>query len=66
MRSCKEKRFSLHAGMNRDSKTKGGIVGISHEYNAIEKWAMTAHLRAAIPITSKISVECKKREMKKN
>ena len=34
--------------MNRDSKTKGGIIGISQDYKAVEKWALTAHLRAAV------------------
>ena len=29
-------------------KVKGGIVGISQDYNAVEKWAMTAHLRVAV------------------
>ena len=34
--------------MNQDSKTKGGIVGISQDYNAVEKWAMTAYLGVAV------------------
>ena len=42
------KYFSLHEGMNDDSDTKGGIVNISHDYNAGEKWELTAHLRCAV------------------
>ena len=34
--------------MNKDSKTKGGIIGVTQDINAVEKWAMTAHLRAAV------------------
>ena len=29
-------------------KVKGGIVDTSQDYNPIEKWAMAAHLRAAV------------------
>ena len=48
MCSCKQNIFSLHAGMNRDSKAKCGIVGVSQDYNAFEKWEVTAHLRGAV------------------
>ena len=30
--------------MNWDFKTKGGIVDISQDYNAVKKWTMIAHL----------------------
>ena len=29
-------------------KVKGGIVDISQDYNAVEKWAITAHVRAGV------------------
>lgn len=29
---CKRNLFSLNTGMNRDSKTKGGIFGISQDH----------------------------------
>ena len=38
----------MRGGINRDSKTKDGAVGISQDYNAIEKRAMAAQLRAAV------------------
>ena len=31
--------------MNRDSKTKGGIVGISGNGGAVQSWNLTAHDR---------------------
>ena len=34
--------------MNKNSKTKGGIMRITQNYKDVEKWAMTAHLRAAV------------------
>ena len=40
--------FSLHAGMNWDSKTKGRILDISQDYDAVENWAMNAHLKAVV------------------
>ena len=33
---------------SRFQKVEGGIVGLSQDYNAIEKWAMTARLRGAV------------------
>ena len=47
MCSCKQNIFSLYAGINWDSKTKSGIVGVGQDYNSIKKWVMTAHFRAA-------------------
>ena len=32
--------------MNRDSKTKGGIVGISLNQGTVQRWILTAHDRA--------------------
>ena len=34
--------------MNRYSKTKGGIIGVSNDVQAVEKWTLTSHLRADI------------------
>lgn len=34
--------------VNRDSKIKGGIVGISQKAGALERWFATAHERAAV------------------
>ena len=42
------KIFSLYAGMNQDFETKGEIIGVSQDYNAVEKWAITIHVRAAV------------------
>ena len=55
--------FSLHARMNWDSKTKGGIVDISQDYDAVEKWTMTAHLKAAVH--SNYKDICRKQEIRK-
>ena len=56
----------MHAGNNWHSKAKDEIVDISQDYNAVEKWAMIAHLRAAVHATSKIFLESKKEENKRN
>ena len=40
--------MTLAQSMNRDSKTKGGIIGISQDYDAVEKWTLSSHLRAAV------------------
>ena len=34
--------------MNKDTKTKGGIIGVTQDYNAVEKLTLTAHLRASV------------------
>ena len=44
-------------------KAKGGIVDISQDYKAVEKWAMTAHLRAAVHPNFKDI--CRKQETEK-
>ena len=43
-------------------KTKSGIVDISQDYNAAEKWAMTAHLRVSVHANFKVI--CRKQETK--
>lgn len=45
--------MALEQSVNRDSKTKGGIVGISQKEGALEKWFLTAHERAAVTTTTK-------------
>ena len=60
MCSCTQNIFSLHAGMK---KVKGGIVGISQDYNAVKKWAMTVNLRVAVHANFKDI--CKKQEKRK-
>ena len=47
--------FSYHAGMNWDSKAKGGIVDIYKDYNELQ-----------FMLISYIFVESKKRQRKKN
>ena len=37
---------TIEQTMNRDSKTKGGIVGISLNRGAVQRWILTAHDRA--------------------
>ena len=46
--------MALEQGLNRDSKMKGGIIGVSHDKNAVEKWIITAHLRAALTSNFKV------------
>ena len=68
--------MALDQGLNRDSKMKGGIIGVSHDENAVEKWTITAHrhnenavekwtitahLRAAVTSNSKVMSELKKK-----
>ena len=60
MCSCEQNIFSLHEGLNDDSNTKGGIVNISEDYNAEEKWAVTARLRGAVH--AKFKYICRKQE----
>ena len=36
---------TIEQTMNRDSKTKGGIVGISVNGGAVQNWNLTAHDR---------------------
>ena len=40
--------MTLEQSSNLDSKSKGGIVGISTKKNAVERWFLTSHERAAI------------------
>ena len=40
--------MALEQSINRDSKSKGGIIGISQNPNAVDRWFLTSHERAAI------------------
>lgn len=40
--------MALEQSINLDSKSKGGIIGMSTKENAVEKWFLTSHERAAI------------------
>lgn len=45
--------MALEQSVNLDSKTKGGIVGISQKPGALERWFLTAHERAAVTTATK-------------
>ena len=45
--------MALEQSVNLDSKTKGGIVGISKKPGALERWFLTAHERAAVTTATK-------------
>ena len=45
--------MALDQSINRDSKIKGGIVGISQKPGALEFWFVTAYQRAAVTTASK-------------
>ena len=39
---------TIEQTFNRDTKTKGGIIGFSLKKGAVERWVLTAHARATI------------------
>ena len=43
----------MYTSMNRDSKTKKGIIGIAQAYKVVENRTMTAHLRATVHVKFK-------------
>lgn len=45
--------LTLEQSANLDSKTKGGIIGISQKPGALERWFLTAHERAAATTATK-------------
>ena len=45
--------MALEQSVNLDSKTKGGIIGITQRPGALEKWFLTAHERAATTTATK-------------
>lgn len=46
--------MALEQTMNRDSKTKGGIVGVSGMQETRDKWALSAHMMAAATTAVKL------------
>ena len=40
--------MALEQSVNCDSKTKGRIVGITLQKNAVDRWLLTAHVQAAV------------------
>ena len=40
--------MALEQSFNKDSKGKGGIVGIAQDESAVEKWTITSHIKAAV------------------
>ena len=45
--------MALEQSINLDSKTSGGIIGISKRPGALERWFLTCHERAAITAATK-------------
>lgn len=45
--------MALEQSINLDSKTKGGIVGITQKPGALERWFLTSHERALITTSMK-------------
>ena len=40
--------MALEQSINADSKSKGGVVGITHNKSALQRWFLTAHERASV------------------
>ena len=40
--------MAIEQSINRDTKTKGGVIGSSLRCGAVQRWIATAHDRAAI------------------
>ena len=40
--------LALEQSINLDSKSKGGVIGISKKPGALERWFLTSHERTAI------------------
>ena len=45
--------MALEQSINADSKSKGGIVGTSQSPAALERWFLTAHVRASVTTSLK-------------
>ena len=45
--------MALKQSINADSKSKGGIVGVSQSPAALERWFLTAHVRASVTTSLK-------------
>lgn len=42
--------MAIEQSINRDTKTKGGVIGCSLRRGAVQRWITTAHDRAAITV----------------
>ena len=40
--------MALEQSFNKDSKSKGGIIGLAQDESAVEKWTITSHTKAAV------------------
>ena len=40
--------MALEQSINADSKSKGGVVGITHNQSALERWFETVHEQASV------------------
>ena len=40
--------MALEQSINADSKSKGGVVGITQNPSALQRWFLTAHERASV------------------
>jgi len=40
--------MALEQSINADSKSKGGVVGITDNQSALQRWFVTAHERASV------------------
>ena len=45
--------MALEQSINLDSKTRGGIIGITQKPGTLERWFLTVHERAAITFATK-------------
>lgn len=48
--------MALEQTINRDSKTRGGIIGITQKQGTLERWFLTSHERATI--TAQLKTMC--------
>ena len=48
--------MALEQSINLDSKTNGGIIGISQKPGTLERWFLTSHERASITSAIKENV----------
>ena len=52
--NCVSTDMTLEQSMNKDTMTTGGIIGYTQDYNTVEKWTLTSHLRAAVTLDPSI------------
>lgn len=48
--------MALEQSINADSKSKGGVIGITQNQSALQKWFITAHERASVTTALKENV----------